>query len=427
MSVQSAAVGFKTWSLNNKIIFNIPLIGNIALGIDTYTLLQNFVNNVQRKLELRSNKSDLIFSDETGEVLAVTFSGRYVSGIKYIGIARQIPQNIIYISNGKSYISNICIDNHMIWIKDLNEVKIKKVTNVPSIAYNSKELSVEVEPYNKKYATELNKIWSKFNSVSSQKMAINPNLVIQRNTIVIAKQSESLNDLLTLKDKLECKYDSIRNKCTLLYDKIYKLDSKIKYADESYNIKLKEYNNKINLLNGTYTPPWGCKYTLQNLFDMGKLKYGKYGEFTLNDGTKVNTFYTEEDAFWLENVSYRPELDKNSEIVREIRFDNPAFNTEYVVAHNYKKKIAHEDEAYKAAKEWVCSLDYKKRIYDVKSAYLSLKDVKDVLDELKAKQEKWQKSPEYVAMCVEYKKLKDECESLGNQIKQLNDKIYNKK
>ena len=54
MSVQSAAVGFKTWSLNNKIIFNIPLIGNIALGIDTYTLLQNFVNNVQRKLELRS-------------------------------------------------------------------------------------------------------------------------------------------------------------------------------------------------------------------------------------------------------------------------------------------------------------------------------------------------------------------------------------
>lgn len=172
MSVQTAAAGFGVLSLRNKIEFNIPYICSVYLGQDRCELFKSLIYTIQYKLDINNGGTDIIFSDNTGEVLVVMFSGVYVSGVRYNGVARQIPQNMIFNYKGNSYLSNISVDGHMIWIKNLNEIKLKKVTCDSCVSYNSEDICKSIKKCDRAYAHEMSDLWSKFLGVVYSKSYI---------------------------------------------------------------------------------------------------------------------------------------------------------------------------------------------------------------------------------------------------------------
>lgn len=201
-----------------------------------------------------------------------------------------------------------------------------------------------------------------------------------------------------------------------LNDKSRKAD---KYAKELSEAESK-YKSALACLNGSFSPGWS-KYTLEGLVGMGKLHKDEFGALALNKGSKVPTFYTKEDAVRLEETDHPQRGDK---IVHKVEFDSIAFNTIYTVAHDYKETITHDDTAYKTAKDWCMSREYEHYHDKVESAYAKYVKAKKLYDESIMERDKENRTPDYIAMCVEYKAMKDKYKSLSEKQKKIESMLY---
>lgn len=412
MSLQGAAAGFGRWCEQNKVIFSIPLMGLIGIGANCSDVLENFNRNCQRKVQIRYDKGgrETAFYDENGDIVSFSKVGIYVESIKSHGIATQIPQSMIYNYKAKSYLSNICIDGHMIWIKNMNEIKLKAVSGIPCVSLSLEDLGVKIERITKSSVDKNTSATRSFNKVSNTKREVKAPKT-GSNTV-----DKLTSELEATKAEMHDLWYRISNMGDKLNDKSRKAD---KYAKELSEAESK-YKSALACLNGSFSPGWS-KYTLEGLVGMGKLHKDEFGALALNKGSKVPTFYTKEDAVRLEETDHPQRGDK---IVHKVEFDSIAFNTIYTVAHDYKETITHDDTAYKTAKDWCMSREYEHYHDKVESAYAKYVKAKKLYDESIMERDKENRTPDYIAMCVEYKAMKDKYKSLSEKQKKIESMLY---
>lgn len=172
MSLQSAAAGFGVWCEKNNVKFNVSLLGNISIGAKREEVMRIMARTCQRRVDIEYKGRETIYKDDTGDVLSFSVIGTYVSGFKFNGAAYQIPQNMIYRYKDKYYLSNICIEGYMIWIKNLDEIKLKPVKDIPCISMTLADVGGKIEHVGKGNITRFLEAEAKVKRVSKNSKSV---------------------------------------------------------------------------------------------------------------------------------------------------------------------------------------------------------------------------------------------------------------
>lgn len=407
MSLQSAAAGFGVWSQNNGITFQVPMLGSVAIGAKYNAVMNNLTRTCQRKVDIRYKGRDTIFYDDTGDVLTITKIGVYVAGIKFHCAATQIPQNYVYNYGNKSYLSNICIEGCMIWIKNMNEVKLKEVSGVSCVAYSLADLGVTLEHETRGSVQNLLNTTEQLKKKSQQQKAVQVSTVDNR-----FKQLEAM--------KLEA--SSLGDKVYSLRDRLNNQQDLVNSYKRKYDYALEQYNKALSRLNSTFSPVWS-NCTIESLAAGGKLVKDRYGAWTLCAGSQIPTYYTQKEECTFEEKYTAPgRLTGGSRIISHSRIDH--YTEKWTIAHPHMVDVAHRDEAFYTAKNWVTSGAYADSHSVVRKAFSLLEEAKAKYDEALSSQNEQQRSPEYIADCVKYQQLREQLRDLNNKIELLSKELF---
>lgn len=407
MGLQNAAAGFGVWSQNNGIIFQVPMLGSVAIGAKYNAVINNLTRTCQRRVDIRYKGRDTIFYDDTGDVLTITKVGVYIAGIKFHCAATQIPQNYVYSYSNKSYLSNICIEGCMIWVKNMNEVKLKEVSGVPCIAYSLADLGVTLERESRGSVQNLLDTTKQLRNKSQQQKAVRVSTVDKR-----FKQLEAM--------KVEA--SSLENKVYSLRDRLNSQQDLANSYKRKYDYALEQYNKAISRLNFTFSSGWSNR-TIESLVAGGKLVKDRYGAWTLCEGSQVPTFYTQEEECTYEDTYRTPgRLTGGSRVISHIRIDH--YTEKWTIAHPHMVDVPHRDEAFYTAKNWVTSRAYLDRHIDVRKTYSLLEEAKSKYDAALSSQNEQQRNPEYIADCVKYQQLREQLRDLNNKIELLSKELF---
>jgi len=329
------------------------------------------------------NGKNTTFQCGAEDILSYDTVGVYLSGFKFGQAASQIPSNLVYIYKGKSYLTNVCIDGHMVWIKNPNEIKLKAVSDVPCTVLMLEQLGCTVEHISKASVDQLLRIEGVLqNRMSGFKTLATPESVIS---------------------------DKLKNELQYLKSKLIKPQMVIQQCEQECLKAKNDYEYALSTLNRSYKSGY-LHYSLQDLINAGKVKPDKYGAYALVEKSRVPTYYTEEDAVRLENTQTP---DRDADIVSHYRYDNPGFNDDYVVAHHYKKEVAHEDMLFLSAREWCSSSHYIGLHNRVVSAYNSLISAKAKYDDMVVKSKAYIRSSEYLELRAQYEELRSKLAEQG--------------
>lgn len=391
-SMKNAACGF---GLLGTVRFDIPLICSIAIGDELEDVLRSIADKCRYRLGFEQKAYDYIFYDKGKEVFRFSYIGHYISCIRYAGISAQIPDEKIYRKDGKAYVSDAGIEGYMVWLKDLDTVKLKAVHGIGCREYSLSEL----------------KACAGNGSPSSITMA--HRMMVES---MHRKPEADINE--SERNSIAADLTGLDGEIAELTDKVYTLRNSIQrhknrlgIIEKKYMDACKAHNEAVSFLNGTFGGYCGLRViTVQNLADMGKIRLGQHGAYVLAEGSQTETFYTEHDSVEVETRGYgltdSERASGRCEVVERYDYQNGS-GSDYTIVHHYKKRVKHEDEEYLTAKAWCSSAAYKREYRKVVDAYNTMVQAEAEYSKAKAEYENTCHSPEYIAACVELQKCVD--------------------
>lgn len=421
MSLQSAAAGFGSWCHTKDIHFNIPALGSVYIGQHIASVLDGFSKTMSRSLDLDvSSGKDIIFKSGDENYLVLALSGVYVTGIKYKGLGRGIPVDFCHNDGKYSYMLPVCIDDGMIWIKGVNEVKLKAVKQVSCERYTTAELSVSPISMSKKEATLISESIANFRLVSNRLKSRGTQITSSdvlpkpiRQSIPVSKVKptpetrgthEPDENLVQLIRTKSWEYEG-------LLSKVNKYDRPLKEAQDAVERCQKEYQKWLYYQNSSYCKGFS-RYRLEDIVLAGKLKIGQFGEYVLDRGSKVPSYTTTHPDTELVTTASCYAPCHGAQLHSYYEYSSGGFQNEYTWLVPTVKSVLHEDEAYKLASEFVNSLDYNKYYPEVKRSFLQLEDAKQRYLELMNQRDIWGKSQECLTLYYKASQVANEISEL---------------
>lgn len=409
MSIQSSAAGFGYWCCMHNIQFNIPSLGSVYIGSSIASVLNSFSETMKKPLDLEVKDRDFVFKDGNEVCLVLSTSGIYVTGIKRKGLVSGVDITLCHNEGNYSYLLPVRIDDGMIWIKGINEVKLKAVKQVSCDSYTTSELSICPTALNKTQVSFIRDSISRFRQASARlrdrgiqkqeplsKMANSAKTNDSRQNRVMPEPDETLLQLI--RDK-SWEYRNIM-------EKVNKYDRPLRETQNRIAEFEKEYQHWLYRQNSSYGQ-YFSRYRLEDVVREGKLKIGEYGEYVLDEDSKIPSYTTDhpDTEFVTTGSCYAP--CHGAQLYSCYEYQG-SFPSEYTWIVPTTKTILHEDEAYKKALEFVNSLDYQKYYPEVKSSYRRLAEARYEYQEMLNERNVWSQSQECAALLYQAGEIANE-------------------
>lgn len=417
-----AAAGFGVYCKDNDIVFNIPSIGNVGIGMEYVDVLKTFQDSCERKLDIRWDGANCIFSNNDNDILSIATKGPYVVGVKYKDIAQQIVPQYEY--DNKSYLTNEKIEGHMLWVKNRGEITLKSVKDVPGIEHTAADFGVSPKKKNREFVAYASKVQKELSEILQTKSSTEPEVnVVETNSDNNYESIEKeISDLSWKKFLLEQHMDSLTSDRSRTF--------------REYRRAKETYDNAVQHLDGTYSDiTISGDPSLNELIEKGKISKDCYGAHALSKDITNDVSWTKEtrtefiesddilqnreagvkyigketrEIPTTDNERY-PGIDQDNTYMRRLYDDVapvPYLHTEDVF-HYYREQevdVKHPDEAYDAACKWVTSQEYAIAHKDVRNMYVAMTQAKEKYESICTEIEDYKKSPKYA---LEQKELKE--------------------
>ena len=236
MSFQSAVAGFGIWCRRNGVKFDVPYVCNgIFIGEEQVDVFEAVRWGSKRATDIKYQNRDVLFSDSSGVYLKISSIGVYISSIWFNTLVSQIPEESKYTYKGSTYLSNVIIDGHMLWIKPDGELKVKPVKNVPGENISSQDLGVVIRRETKESYQREHDLWLTMRTRKGE--GYNSKLYSDSNKLDALVREEA-----ELKQKvraLEVEVNSYQKELSALPDSLAQVSSELGTLQSKYS-ELKE-------------------------------------------------------------------------------------------------------------------------------------------------------------------------------------------
>lgn len=421
-SISNAGAVFGKYSIENNIMFDIPMIGRVYIGMSLLDLLKSVLSSAKIQYELDQNGRVYTFQVNDDLSLVCVVNGKCITEIRYDNIQNLIDLPLLYTHNGKTYITNVSSEGYMLRVVNLNKVKLEKITDVPNILIhydidNQKSVTKRETEDLIKY---FNKCQERGKSLPRSEKAVEE----------LEDYSDRYSELNARREELLKEYRQLRYKVNSQKDYIADLREKLIKAEEPHN-------RAIGGLLSTFGEALH-RTTVSNLVRAGKLQENEDGTYSLVEGSRTpdtkNTYWDHR----LEHTSFvdlgmlsryqgavadgkMPKHDVNEDYIFE---DNStSYSKNYTVARAYLRTDVQRDEMYLAAAEWLRCHDTQYFTRKVKEAYVKVKEIKDKLKAAEEEQKRLSSDPEYIAACVRFTEVGNQINNINTQIKELEAEI----
>lgn len=432
----NAAAGFGEYCKNNNLVFDIPSVGKVGIGMDFADVLENFQDTCQCHLDIRWKGSECVFSERDKDVFSFTTKGPYVVGVKGDTIALQVPSESLYEHDGQAYVTDANIDGHMLSITGTGEIALKPVKGIPCAEYTAEDFGVVPKKKTRDFAVRARDAQQKLSEIMETKEPWTPSVKDPGTAPVDSGNISS--KISSLSYKAFCLERPLANL------KRCQHESWCDYT-ESRHI----YEEKQKYLKGSYhDAAFPDDPSLEELIEKGKIVEDALGGYSLSPDITNDAYWTKETRYQhtttTDGLEYVPEdgwhcdgksyetpfvpkrerfasvehLDReDQEYAEHLGFCGGGSQTVYHYSRAYEADVKHDDLHYIVARRWVNSRSYQAAYDNLENAYYKMTDARETYETAYQKLYDYKQSPEYAADCKELKEVRAQLEDLKEQRK----------
>lgn len=423
-SISNAGAIFGKYCKENKIFFEVPMLGRVYIGITLIDLLRDIYDTAQVGFELTQNGRVYTFKVNDDISLACVVNGKCISEIRYKNIQNFIDMSKLYTYNGKTYITNASCEGYMMRVINYDKVKLESSEGVPNILIN-----YEIKNQRSIRRSETDNLIMWYDRCRRKGEALPKST---KSVEVLEESYDEYKDLKAKREELVKEYKVLR----------YAVEDKKNYVDmlkERLKEVKKPHDAAIGELVCTFSEALNHT-TLNALVGAGKLRRNEDGTFSLMEGSRTpdvkNTYWDH----YLENTSsvdvnmylkhsiaaahgMKPKHDANEDYIFS---DNSThYGNDFTVARAYLRTDVQKDEMYLAAAKWLRFSETQYFTKKVRDAYVKVKEVKNALAAAEEELRQLQASPEYIATCVKFTEVGNQIDAIDAKLKKIKEEVGN--